>query len=345
MNRIASFVFGALALLFALGGPAAAQSGCPYIAPGAVLTAGQWQYCWQSKTDNLGYVPLNPAAIVGVSPIVVTPSAGAVQLSCPTCGSGGGGGRTILTQATTYYANASTGNDANPCTISSQCQTAQRLINLQTGIDNQGYAVTLQLADGTYPAGVVCSGPFLGGGTVTLQGNLTTWTNVVLNNGGTGTAIQATNGCFMSVAGMQVKGTSDLIQAVNNSTVMAGLIDFASGSSHFAARAASAIYVNQNVNISGTTASAHGMSFNNSVINEQNITISFSNNVAFSIGFMQVNFAASAKVSSLAFNYNGHTVTGPHFDAEGGGVLFANGGCNSYPGSTAGTTATQGQCY
>ncbi len=86
MGKIASFVLGALALLVAsLPTPAAAQSSCVYIVPGAVLTAGQWNFCFQGKLDALGYVPINPAALVGVSPIVVTPSAGVVQFSCPTC--------------------------------------------------------------------------------------------------------------------------------------------------------------------------------------------------------------------------------------------------------------------
>ncbi len=351
MNRIASLVLGALTLLLASlpSTPAAAQSGCPYIAPGAVLTAGQWNFCFASKTDNLGYVPLNPAAVVAVSPIVATPGAGTLQLSCPTCVTGGSGTvRTLLTGPATYYANASTGLDANPCTVGSPCQSAQRLIDLQKSIDNQGYPVALQLVTGSpalFPAGVVCNGPFVGGGVVTLQGDTTTWTNVVLNNGGTGVAVQAMNGCFLTVTGMQLKGSSDLIQAANKSFVTAGLIDFAAGASHYAARGASNIIINNNVSISGTTAAAHGISINNSVIQEQNISISFSNNVAFSAGFIQVNYDASAKVTGLTYVLNGHTITGPRFDAEGSATLFANGGCGSFPGNSVGTTSTQGQCF
>jgi hypothetical protein len=39
---------------------AAAQSTCPPIITGAILTAAQWQSCFTSKMDNLGYIPLNP---------------------------------------------------------------------------------------------------------------------------------------------------------------------------------------------------------------------------------------------------------------------------------------------
>lgn len=50
---------GAMALAFV--STAAAQSGCPTIITGAVLTAAQWQQCFQSKNDALGFTPLNVA--------------------------------------------------------------------------------------------------------------------------------------------------------------------------------------------------------------------------------------------------------------------------------------------
>jgi hypothetical protein len=52
-----------LALLLALliPGSALAQSGCPSIIFGAVLTAGQWNACFAAKQDMLGYTPLNLA--------------------------------------------------------------------------------------------------------------------------------------------------------------------------------------------------------------------------------------------------------------------------------------------
>lgn len=53
-----------VAALFSLGlsaGAALAQSGCPTITNGAVLTAGQWNACFALKQNTLGYVPLNTA--------------------------------------------------------------------------------------------------------------------------------------------------------------------------------------------------------------------------------------------------------------------------------------------
>ena len=40
---------------------AQAQSGCPYLAFGNVLTAAQWQLCFSNKQDSLSYTPVNKA--------------------------------------------------------------------------------------------------------------------------------------------------------------------------------------------------------------------------------------------------------------------------------------------
>lgn len=51
----------ALATLFGLAGPALAQSGCPAITTGAVLTAAQWQSCFTAKQNVIPYTPVNKA--------------------------------------------------------------------------------------------------------------------------------------------------------------------------------------------------------------------------------------------------------------------------------------------
>ena len=54
-------ILASLAFAVALSGQALAQSSCPAIINGAVLTAGQWNACFAAKQNNLGYVPLNTA--------------------------------------------------------------------------------------------------------------------------------------------------------------------------------------------------------------------------------------------------------------------------------------------
>lgn len=60
MRKLASALLaGLVACLWII--PAQAQSPCPNIATGAVLTAAQWQFCFTSKNDVLGYAPVNRA--------------------------------------------------------------------------------------------------------------------------------------------------------------------------------------------------------------------------------------------------------------------------------------------
>jgi hypothetical protein len=75
-----SFVSIIIALIATLcGGAAHAQSPvgspCPYIAYGSVLTAAQWQYCFEIKADATtgGYLPLAGGTMTG--PLVTAPSA------------------------------------------------------------------------------------------------------------------------------------------------------------------------------------------------------------------------------------------------------------------------------
>lgn len=62
MTRLRN-LFAALAAAasLALPAPALAQSGCPTIVTGAVLTAAQWNACFQAKQDALGYTAVNRA--------------------------------------------------------------------------------------------------------------------------------------------------------------------------------------------------------------------------------------------------------------------------------------------
>src|SRR5258708_3889426 len=51
-----------------------AQSGCAAIAPGAILTAGQWNACFAAKQNNLGYTPLNSAGGTMTGALLTAPS-------------------------------------------------------------------------------------------------------------------------------------------------------------------------------------------------------------------------------------------------------------------------------
>jgi hypothetical protein len=64
--------------------PANAQSACSYIAYGAVLTAAQWNFCFQQKADATGgpYLPLTGGTLTGKL-VLVAPGTGAAGLNIP----------------------------------------------------------------------------------------------------------------------------------------------------------------------------------------------------------------------------------------------------------------------
>lgn len=69
-----NFVVGLFAFVAAwlLPAPALAQSTCPTFSYGAVLTAAQWQACFDAKQNVLGYTPLNKAGDTMLGRLVTT---------------------------------------------------------------------------------------------------------------------------------------------------------------------------------------------------------------------------------------------------------------------------------
>lgn len=67
-------VIAAAVLFSVFSSTADAQSACTNIVQGAVLTAGQWNQCFQAKQDGLGYTPINQAGGTMTGRLVTTPS-------------------------------------------------------------------------------------------------------------------------------------------------------------------------------------------------------------------------------------------------------------------------------
>jgi hypothetical protein len=77
MKRLACLFVAFIGALFAT--QANAQSGCSYIAYGAVLTAAQWNQCFANKLDYSGSPPIT--SIIGTSPITATAGASVVTVA------------------------------------------------------------------------------------------------------------------------------------------------------------------------------------------------------------------------------------------------------------------------
>lgn len=86
MKRMIRGALAALALLIGTAAAANAQSACKYITgdPDNVLTASQWNWCFQQKNDAIGFAPLNAAGGVLTGKLTTAPaSASGSGLSLP----------------------------------------------------------------------------------------------------------------------------------------------------------------------------------------------------------------------------------------------------------------------
>src|SRR5215469_4946091 len=102
MRKLLLISVSALALEYVT--PAHAQSGCASIAPGAVLTAAQWNQCFQNKQDFVG-----SSSFMGVAPITVTPSGGIISFGLSVgpnlTVSGGALTTTVITNVQSFTSN------------------------------------------------------------------------------------------------------------------------------------------------------------------------------------------------------------------------------------------------
>ncbi len=250
MNRIVSLVIGALALLFCAA-PAAAQSGCVYIVPRAILTAGQWNWCLSQKLDALGYVPLNPATLLGVAPITVTPSAGVIQIGISPVVPG-----TIVTAGAVapvgglplYAAPMATGSgnclsSGNACTLATACSFVRQIA---TFLGAAGPINLLPGSGGSYSTitnGIpICHIIGDGGGStsqiVQIVGDIVTQTNVVIAPSNNNLGFSFEDHATASVSGVEIIGGgsgSIGIQCRQLAICDYSYITWAGSGSHFAA--------------------------------------------------------------------------------------------------------------
>ena len=95
--------------------------------------------------------------------------------------SAGGGTRSALTNATSFYVNGSTGNDSNAGTVGAPWLTIDHAVStLLNNYDFRGFTATLNLADGTYTSGLSVGRADLTG-PLTINGNSGTPSNVVIS--------------------------------------------------------------------------------------------------------------------------------------------------------------------
>jgi len=253
-------------------------------------------------------------------------------------------GREYLPADRTYYV-LTTGADANNGLTNSAgggFLTIQHAIDVVASLDVSIYNVTIQVADGTY-AGANILKTFVGSGLVTITGNASTPTNVVI------TATSAADFSLTQVRGrwhlsnMRLKTISsgNCIEAYSSAVTFSG-IDFnvaPGASSHVFLFYNAYVEATGNYTISGSAGNRHADCNTGSVFNSAGRTIVITNTPAFS------QFAAAyggAIVYMQGMTFTG-SATGARYGSQANAFIWTNSaGTNYFPGSTAGFVATGG---
>lgn len=246
-----------------------------------------------------------------------------------------------LQQNRTYYVSP-IGSDSNDGLCSGQAfQTIQQAIDVASIQINNGYNITIQLANGTYTTGAVlkrCNGP----GVITIQGNSTYPDSVLVYPNGYAFYSEY-RGVKWIVKDLKVQtsGTTE------NASIFAegGFIEIQSvnfgicAGDQIRAERGGRIRVSRNYTISGG-GSRHVFVRFGGEIELQYLTVTLSGTPNFFV-FVEASSAASGAFYSLTFI---GSATGPRYRAEVNGVISTfGGGANYFPGNAAGTIASGGQ--
>ncbi|MEW9806896.1 DUF2793 domain-containing protein [Mesorhizobium sp. ZMM04-5] len=243
-----------------------------------------------------------------------------------------------------YYVRTD-GNDANSGLVNSAggaFLTIQRALDVVAALDMSIHNVTIQVADGTYSEGVVVSGGWLGSGSVTLQGNVTTPANCVISRP-SGNCTLVTNYGRLAILGFKVEtGSPGLGVAAQNGGVLtiAGQMNFgACGTAHIYAERGGVVTAASSYTISGSS-SCHVQALSDGYVFDVSNTITLTGGVAFSSGFVKCDRMALVEFSGNT--YSG-SASGPRYSvSSGGGINTFGAGATYFPGSSGGIASAPG---
>jgi Protein of unknown function (DUF2793) len=262
-----------------------------------------------------------------------------------------GGPREMLSANRTYYVRTD-GSDSNnglANTSGGAFLTIQKAIDtIANGIDLAGYNVTIQVAAGTYTGAVAVSAPWVGTGNVSLLGDTTTPSNVVLSPasgaavtvGVSSSSSAGSNAARLLLGGFKITTTNaNAIAAFEGSLVsVIGKMDFgATGTAaQISASRGSAVYLNSGYTISGSAA-LHWSAANHGRVICNSQTVTLSGSPVFSAGFAKAN--RQAQIICIGNTFSGATGSSSlRYALLTLGLLDTNAAGATYlPGDTSGT--------
>ena len=250
------------------------------------------------------------------------------------------GGRETLAASRTYYVrtDGSDSNDGLSNASGGAFLTIQKAISAVAGLDLNGKAVTIQVGNGTYAAGVSVTSPFVGGVPV-LQGDTTTPGNVVISV--SGDAVSVSNGAELGIGGFKLvtaTAGSGLNATKAGRINVTGKMEFGTcATAHMHSSYAGQIAVSADYTISGGSLYHWWSETAGGSIAVIGRTVTLTGTPAFTAF---ANATIVAQIVAVSNTYSGSS-TGSRYSVTLNGVILSSGA--TLPGSTAGTTATGGQ--
>jgi hypothetical protein len=248
-------------------------------------------------------------------------------------------GREILTANRTYYVRTD-GSDANgglANTSGGAFLTIQKAIDTAKKLDLCGFAVTIQVATGTYTAGINVATPFLGGD-VTVQGDLTAPSNVIISVSGTH-CIQVSNKAALLIGGLKLIASSGHgVYAASDAVVtIAGKMEFgACPSGNHLNALTSVINVAADYTISGSAVN-HAYAADGGIINDYLHTVTITGTPGFSTAFAQ---GGRLGIVLMFGNTFSGSAAGSRYNVNNNAVIYTSGA--TLPGDAIGTTSSGG---
>ena len=255
--------------------------------------------------------------------------------------------REALSANRTYYVDTINGSDSNnglAAGSGNAFKTIQKAIDTVAGLDLSIYNVTIQVGAGTYTGGVIVNGPWIGAGTVTLVGDVTTPSNVVISTT-SADAIKLQNGARLAIGGFKLQTTTSgcgILSTSGAAASVVGKMEYgACDTAHLRADGSgSNIAISSPYSISGG-ANAHYMAGLASTINASSLgVVTVSGTPNFNYAFVYIEFSY---VRAFGNTYSG-SATGSRYSVNANGAIqTAGAGENYFPGNSNGTKATGGQ--
>lgn len=248
---------------------------------------------------------------------------------------------------TTFYV-ATTGNDSNDgLSAGTPFLTLQKAwSNLFNVYDLNGYLVTIQLADGTYTAGMAALGMPVGQSSiasVTINGNAATPSNVVISTT-SANCFSASESAGFQVQNLKVQTTtsgSGFYAAFQGQIKLgAGIVFGACATAGILSASRGSIFVSSNYSITGGGQS-HLYATAFGFISTSGVTATLTGTPAFSQAFAVATDMSTIYQPSVVFS---GAATGTRYTANSLSLIeTVGGGANFFPGSIAGSVATGAQ--